>query len=110
MQESYGGTRNGNGFGDDCGHVPRTKSRGQGRGSESRKKRITYWKITPPMVLASWKVAAYRENSTFRKFAEMIADMDGASGPVTEEDFKPQCVKINGRYASGQTWQVDVDK
>ena len=36
--------------------------------------------------------------------------MEAAPGPVTEEDFKPERVKIKRGYTSGQTWELDVDK
>ena len=51
-------------------------------------------KKTPPMVLARWKTAAYKDNSTSRKIVEVVADMETSPGPVTEEDFQPQRVKI----------------
>ena len=67
-------------------------------------------KETPPMVSTRWKTAAYRDNSTSRKLAEVMADLESASDPVTEEDFKPQRKKIKRRSTSGQTWEVDVGK
>ena len=35
-------------------------------------------KETPPMVLARWSTAAYKDKSTSRKLAEVIAEMEGA--------------------------------
>ena len=65
-------------------------------------------KETPPMVLARWMTAAFRDNSTSRKLAEVMADMEAASSPVTEKVFKPQKVKIKRGSTSAQTWDVDV--
>ena len=63
---------------------------------------------TPPMVLAKRRAAAYRDNSKFRKLAEVLAHMESASGPVTEDDFKPQRLKIKRGSNNGQTMEVDV--
>ena len=62
------------------------------------------------MVLSGWKTAAYRDNSTTRKLVEGMADMEGASGPLTEQDFNPQWIKIKRGSTSRQTWEVDVCK
>ena len=43
---------------------------------------------TAPMVLASWKTAAYKDNSTTRRLAEVMAEMEAAPGSRTEEVFK----------------------
>ena len=51
-------------------------------------------KETAPMVLARWNTAAYKDNSTSRSLAEVIAYMGSAPDPVKEEDFKFQRVKI----------------
>ena len=67
-------------------------------------------KETAPMVLARWNTAAYKDNSTSRSLAEVIAYMESAPDPVKEEDFKLQRVKIKKGCTSGQTGKVDVDK
>ena len=54
-------------------------------------------KETPPMVLARRKSAAYKVDSTSRKLVELMTDMETASGPVKEENFKPQRVKTKRR-------------
>ena len=67
-------------------------------------------KQTAPMILARWKTAAYKGNSTSRRLAEVIAEMEATPGSRTEEDFKPQRVKTKRGSTSGQTWEVDVGK
>ena len=67
-------------------------------------------KETPPRFLARWKTAAYKDKLTSRKLVGVKADMEAESGRVTEEDFKPQRVKIKRGSTSGQTWEVDVGK
>ena len=40
---------------------------------------------TPPMVLARWKTAAYKDNPTSRKLVEVKVEMETAPGPVAEK-------------------------
>ena len=49
------------------------------------------------MVLARWWTAANRDNLSSRKLVEVMADLEGASGPVTEDDFKPQPAEVDER-------------
>ena len=56
---------------------------------------------TPPMVLARWKTAAYKDKSTSRKLVEMKADLEAAPGPVTENNFKPQMARMERGSTSG---------
>ena len=60
------------------------------------------------MIMAGWRMAIYRDNSSSKKFAEVIVDMEGASEPLRKQNFKPQRVKIKRRSTSQQTWEVDV--
>ena len=53
---------------------------------------------TPPRLLARWNTA---DSSTSRKLAKVRDDMEAASGPVIEEDFKPQRGKIKRSSHSG---------
>ena len=52
------------------------------------------------MVLARMKSSAYKVNSTSRKLVELMTDMEIGSGPVKEENFKPQRVKTMRRPTS----------
>ena len=65
-------------------------------------------KETAPMVLASWKTTIYKSNSMARKLADVLAEMENATTPGTEEDFKPQKVNAEKGYTSGQMWEVDI--
>ena len=60
-------------------------------------------KETTPMVLARSKTAAYKDNSTSGKFAEVVAGMETAPDLVTEEDFQSQGKKIKTCSTSGET-------
>ena len=59
-------------------------------------------KETPLMVLARWKTAAYQFNLTSRKLVEVTADMEAASDPVLQGDFKAKRVKLKRGSTSGQ--------
>ena len=56
-----------------------------------------------PMVLARWKSAAYRGNSTSRKMMDVAADVEDRPDPepVTEKNFRSQRVKIKEECTSG---------
>ena len=70
----------------------------------------TSFKETASIVLVRWKTAAYKDNSTSSKLAEVIAKMEATPGSRTEEEFKPQGLKTKRGSISGQTWKVDVGK
>ena len=65
---------------------------------------------TAPMILTRWKAAAYKDNSTSRRLAEVGAEMEATPGSTTEEVFKSQWVKTKSGSTSGQTWEMDVSK
>ena len=62
------------------------------------------------MVLVRLKTADCKGNSLCSRMVEVMTEMATASGPVIEEDFKPQRVKIKRGSTNGQTWEVDVGK
>ena len=62
---------------------------------------------TAPMVLARWKTAAYKSSYEPRKLLDVEKEMEI---PTTEEDFKPQRIKMKRGSTSGQTWEVYVGK
>ena len=65
---------------------------------------------TTPMVLARWKTAAYKSSYEPRKLLEVEREMEVPTNSTTEEDFKPQRIKMKRGSTSGQTWEVDVGK
>ena len=65
---------------------------------------------TAPMVLARWKTAAYKSSSERRKLLDVEKEMEIPTSSTTEEDFKPQRIKMKRGSTSGQTWEVDVGK
>ena len=65
---------------------------------------------TAPMVLARWKTAAYKSSYEPRKLLDIEKEMENTTSSVTEEDFKPQRIKMKRGSSSGQTWEVDVGK
>ena len=65
---------------------------------------------TAPMVLARWKTAAYKSSYEPRKLLDIEKEMENATSSVSEEDFKPQRIKMKRGSTSGQTWEVDVGK
>ena len=65
---------------------------------------------TAPMVLARWKTAAYKSSYEPRKLLDIEKEMENTTSSVTEEDFKPQRIKMKRCSTSGQTWEVDVGK
>ena len=65
---------------------------------------------TAPMVLARWKTAAYKSSYEPRKLLDVEKEMDIPTSSTTEEDFKPQRLKMKRGSSSGQTWEVDVGK
>ena len=66
--------------------------------------------MTAPMVLARWKTAAYKSRYEPRKLLDIEKEMENRTSSVTEEDFKPQRIKMKRGSTSGQTWEVDVGK
>ena len=65
---------------------------------------------TAPMVLARWKTAAYKSSYEPRKLLDLEKEMEIPTSSTTEEDFKPQRIKMKRGSTSGQTWEVDVGK
>ena len=65
---------------------------------------------TAPMVLARWKTAAYKSSYEPRKLLDVEKEMEIPTSSTTEEDFKPQRIKMKRGSTSGQTWEVDVGK
>ena len=63
---------------------------------------------TAPMVLARWKTAAYKSSYEPRKLLDVEKEMEIPTSSATEEDFKPQRIKMKRGSTSGQTWEVDV--
>ena len=63
-----------------------------------------------PMVLARWKTAAYKSSYEPRKLLDVEKEMENPTSSMTEEDFKPQRIKMKRGSTSGQTWEVDVGK
>ena len=63
---------------------------------------------TAPMVLARWKTAAYKSSYEPRKLLDVEKEMEIPASSATEEDFKPQRIKMKRGSTSGQTWEVDV--
>ena len=62
------------------------------------------------MVLARWKTAAYKSSYEPRKLLDVEKEMEIPTSSTTEEDFKPQRIKMKRGSTSGQTWEVDVGK
>ena len=65
---------------------------------------------TAPMVLARWKTAAYKSSYEPRKLLDVEREMEIPTSSTTEEDFKPQRIKMKRGSTTGQTWEVDVGK
>ena len=65
---------------------------------------------TAPMVLARWKTAAYKSSYEPRKLLDVEREIEIPTSSTTEEDFKPQRIKMKRGSMSGQTWEVDVGK
>ena len=62
------------------------------------------------MVLARWKTAAYKSSYEPRKLLDVEKEMEIPTSSTTEENFKPQRIKMKRGSTSGQTWEVDVGK
>ena len=62
------------------------------------------------MVLARWKMTAYRGSSEPRRLAEVVKEMEVSTSLATEEDFRPQKASSKKDSTNGQTWEVDVGK
>ena len=45
-----------------------------------------------------------------RKLADVLTEMETATIPGTEEDFKPQKENAKEDSTSGQMWEVDIGK
>ena len=65
---------------------------------------------TASMILARWKTAAYKSSYEPRKLLDVEKEMEIPTSSTTEEDFKPQRIKMKRGSTSGQTWEVDVGK
>ena len=65
---------------------------------------------TAPMVLARWKTAAYKSSYEPKKLLDVEREMEIPTSSTTEEDFKPQRIKMKRGSTSGQTWEVEVGK
>ena len=78
-----------------------------GLGSPSAEENL---RETAPMVLARWKTAAYKISYEPRKLLDVEKEMEIPTSSTTEEDFKPQRIKMKRGSTSGQTWEVDVGK
>ena len=65
---------------------------------------------TAPMVLARWKTAAFKSSYEPRKLLDVEKEIEIPTSSTTEEDFKPQRIKMKRGSTSGQTWEVDVGK
>ena len=65
---------------------------------------------TAPLILARWKTAAYKSSYEPRKLLDVEKEMEIPTSSTTEEDFKPQRIKMKRGSTSGQTWEVDVGK
>ena len=65
---------------------------------------------TAPMFLARWKTSAYKSSYEPRKLLDVEKEMEIPTSSTTEEDFKPQRIKMKRGSTSGQTWEVDVGK
>ena len=65
---------------------------------------------TAPMMLATWKTAVNKDNSTSRRLAEKIIEMEATPDSRTEEDFKPQRVKTKRGSNCWRTWEMDTGK
>ena len=48
---------------------------------------------------------AYRGNSVIRKLAEVLIEMENATSPGTEEDFKPQKANAERTNVESRYWQ-----
>ena len=59
---------------------------------------------TAPMVLARWKTAAYKSSYEPRKLLDVEKEMEIPTSSTTEENFKPQRIKLK------RGWGVDVGK
>ena len=91
--------------------------------SRKRKRKVEGWgspskdavsdknlRETAPMVLARWKIAAFKSSYQPRKLFEVEREMEVPNNSTMEEDFKPQRTKMKRDSTSGQTWEVDVGK
>ena len=67
-------------------------------------------KETAPMILARWKMAAYKGGSAARKLTEITIEVEASTNPGKEEDFKLQKANAMRGSTSGQMWEVDVRK
>ena len=45
-----------------------------------------------------------------RKLADVLTEMETATTPGTEEDFKPRKVNARKGSTSGQMWEVEIGK
>ena len=68
------------------------------------------WRESAPMVLARWKMAAYKGSSEPRRLTEIVKEIEVSTSLVTEEDFKPQKTVSKKSSTNGQTWEVDVGR
>ena len=67
-------------------------------------------KDTAPMILARWKIAAYKSSSASRRLAEVLREMEASTTPGTEDDFKHQKANAKRCSTSGQTLKVNIGK
>ena len=65
---------------------------------------------TVPMILARWKIAAYKNSSEPRRLAEEVEEIEVSTSLVTEEGFKNQKAGSKKGSTNGQTGEVDVGK
>ena len=65
---------------------------------------------TAPMILARWKIAAYKNSSEPRRLAEVVEEIEVSTSLVTEEGFKNQKAGSKKGSTNGQTGEVDVGK
>ena len=93
------------------------------KGARSRKRKMQIEEASPsvdavsgknlktsPMALARWKTTAYKGNSLIRNLVEVLIEMENATCPLTEENFKPQKANAKKGSISGQMWEVDIGK
>ena len=87
---------------------PRNRKRETEEGSPSTESVLgANLKETPPM---EWRDGGLHLIETYRHLGNWRRGWPTWEGPVTEEDFKPQRVKIKRGSTSAQTWELDVGK
>ena len=58
---------------------------------------------TVPLVLARWKITAYKGSSELRRLAEVVKEIEVSTSLATEEDFRPQKASSKKGSTKGQT-------